>query len=82
MNDRERYAGRKGHLKRLPKEHYQGQAYVHWSMTMENRRTGWLIPILYYKFREILHPHRVPLWHLFSDLLLHAGSSASAVDWT
>jgi putative transposase len=54
MKNHERYAGRNDHLKRLPTEHYQGQAYVHWSMTMENQKTGWLIPILYYKFREIL----------------------------
>ncbi len=42
------------YLRRLPPEHYRGQAYVHWSMTMEDRKTGWLIPIFYYKFREIL----------------------------
>jgi putative transposase len=42
------------YLKRLPAEYYRGQAYVHWSMTMEDRKTGWLVPILYYKFREIL----------------------------
>lgn len=42
------------YLKRLPPENYRGQAYVHWSMTMQDRRTGWLVPILYYKFREIL----------------------------
>jgi len=46
----------KGHdyLKRLSPEYYRGQAYVHWSLTMEDRKTGWLIPIFYYKFREIL----------------------------
>ncbi len=27
---------------------------MHWSMTMQDRATGWLIPIFYYKFREIL----------------------------
>lgn len=42
------------YLRRLPPEYYQGQAFVHWSMTMDQRKTGWLIPILYYKFREIL----------------------------
>ena len=41
-------------LQRLPPEYYRGQAYVHWSLTMEDRKTGWLIPILYYKFRELL----------------------------
>ena len=42
------------YLKRLPPEYYRGQAYVHWSMTIQDRKTGWLIPIFYYKFREIL----------------------------
>jgi putative transposase len=42
------------YLRRLPAESYRGQAYVHWSMTMEERKTGWLVPIFYYKFREIL----------------------------
>lgn len=42
------------YLKRLPPEPYRGQAYVHWSMTLQDRKTGWLIPIFYYKFREIL----------------------------
>lgn len=42
------------YLRRLPAAAYRGQAYVHWSMTMEDRKTGWLIPIFYYKFREIL----------------------------
>src|SRR5712692_4077306 len=42
------------YLRRLPPEHYRGQAYVHWSMAIEDRKTGWLIPIFYYKFREIL----------------------------
>lgn len=42
------------YLRRLPPEFYRGRAYVHWSMTIDERRTGWLIPIFYYKFREIL----------------------------
>jgi hypothetical protein len=42
------------YLRRLPPESYRGQAYVHWSMTIDQRKTGWLIPIFYYKFREIL----------------------------
>jgi REP element-mobilizing transposase RayT len=42
------------YLKRLPPEHYRGQAYVHWSMTIDERQKGWLVPIFYYKFREIL----------------------------
>lgn len=42
------------YLRRLPAAAYRGQAYVHWSMTIEDRKTGWLIPIFYYNFREIL----------------------------
>lgn len=42
------------YLKRLPPEFYRGQACVHWSMTIEDRKTGWLVPIFYYKFRELL----------------------------
>jgi hypothetical protein len=42
------------YLKRLPPEYYRGQAYVHWSLTMEDRKTGWLVAIFYYKFRELL----------------------------
>lgn len=42
------------YLKRLSPEYYQGESVVHWSMTMEHRKTGWLIPIFHCKFREIL----------------------------
>jgi REP element-mobilizing transposase RayT len=42
------------HLPKLPAEYYRGNAYVHWTMTTRDRATGWLIPIFYYKFREIL----------------------------
>ena len=45
---------KKKHLPRLEEEHYQGQAYVHWTMTIEDRKTGWLQPIFLYKFRELL----------------------------
>ena len=42
------------YLKRLPPEYYRGNSYVHWSLTMHERKTGWLVPIFYYKFRELL----------------------------
>ena len=42
------------YLKRLPPEYYRGQAYVHWSLTIHRRQTGWLKPIFYYRFRELL----------------------------
>lgn len=46
--------GRDDYLRRLPAEQYQGEAYVHWTMTIEDRKQGWLIPVFYYKLREIL----------------------------
>ncbi len=49
-----RYAGRNSHLKRLDRQCYRGQAYVHWTVTMQDRAVGWLIPAFYYKFRELL----------------------------
>ena len=45
---------RHDYLKRLSREYYQGHAYVHWSLTLQDRKTGWLTPVFYYKFREIL----------------------------
>ncbi|MEM9586949.1 MAG: hypothetical protein AAGA03_06675 [Planctomycetota bacterium] len=41
-------------LSRLPPEHYRDFAWVHWSMTIEHRRTGWLDANFFYKFRELL----------------------------
>ena len=54
MDKTQKYLGRNDHLPRLPETFCRGQAYVHWSMAMEDRKTGWLIPIFYFKFREIL----------------------------
>ena len=42
------------YLKRLPEEHYLGQAYIHWSMSIDGRKTGWLDPNFYAQFREVL----------------------------
>ena len=47
-------SSRDDHLPRLNRAFYRGQAYVHWTMTMQDRRTGWLIPAFNYKFRELL----------------------------
>jgi len=44
----------KQRLKRLPPEYYLGCAWVHWSLTIEDRRTGWLDARFLYKFREVL----------------------------
>lgn len=42
------------YLKRLPPEYYRGDACVHWTMTIDERKTGWLVPNFYFKFRELL----------------------------
>ncbi len=42
------------HLKRLDPEAYRGQAVVHWTMAILDRRTGWLDGRFFYRFRELL----------------------------
>ena len=42
------------YLRRLPRGHYQGDAFVHWSLTVQDRKIGWLTPAFSYKFRELL----------------------------
>ncbi len=44
----------RNHLKRLPPEYYRGDAVVHWSLTMLDRKQGWLTAAFYYRFRELL----------------------------
>jgi REP element-mobilizing transposase RayT len=41
-------------LPRLSADFYRGQAYVHWTMTIQERATGWLDPAFHFRFREIL----------------------------
>ena len=43
----------RGRMKRLPVECYRGPAFVHWSMTISQRRTGWLTAPFHQRFREI-----------------------------
>ena len=62
---------RHDYLKRLPPEYYRGQAYVHWSLTMEDRRTGWLIPIFYYKYREKPRTAWARAARWFCEVFLH-----------
>ena len=45
---------KRDHLRRLGKAEYQGHAVVHWTLTMRDRRTGWLDARFYYHFRELL----------------------------
>jgi REP element-mobilizing transposase RayT len=51
------------YLQRLPAEWYRGKAMVHWSMTMEDRATGWLDERFHLMFREQL-THMGFLYHL------------------
>ena len=54
MRHDERFTGRRDHLKRLAPEFYRGEAYVHWSMAIQDRKTGWLSPAFHVRLREIL----------------------------
>lgn len=47
-------AKHKQRLKRLPPEYYRGFAWVHWTLTIEDRQQGWLGAHFLYKFRELL----------------------------
>lgn len=55
---RKRLAGsgtdRSFYLPRLPREYYQGDAVVHWTMPIAQRGTGWLNETFHQRFREIL----------------------------
>jgi REP element-mobilizing transposase RayT len=74
------------YLRRLDRSFYCGQAYVHWSMTMADRRKGWLSPGHHAAFREIcfhaLARHRLccPVYCLMPDHghLLLIGLNASS----
>ena len=41
-------------LKRLPRAYYQADAIVHWSITIFERKQGWLTLTFLYRFRELL----------------------------
>jgi len=42
------------YLPRLPREYYQGDAVVHWTLTMFDRAQGWLTDEFHLRFRELL----------------------------
>jgi REP element-mobilizing transposase RayT len=44
----------RGHLSRLTPEFYRGFAMVHWTMTVHDRRTGWLTEQFHARCREAL----------------------------
>ena len=43
------------HLPRLPREYYQADAVVHWTLTTFDRKEGWLTPALHVQFRELMY---------------------------
>ena len=45
---------RPGHLPRLPREYYQGDAMVHWTLPTFDRATGWLSDGFHARFRELM----------------------------
>ncbi|MBI2514413.1 MAG: hypothetical protein HYV96_20760 [Opitutae bacterium] len=50
----ERRDGPNARLPRLPAEWYRGRAWVHWSMTVDRRATGWLDSLRHARIREVL----------------------------
>jgi len=42
------------HLPRLPDPFYHGYAAVHWILTMDDRKSGWLNELFHARFREVL----------------------------
>ncbi|MBL9217843.1 MAG: hypothetical protein JNG82_05105 [Opitutaceae bacterium] len=53
----------KGQLPRLAPEAYRGHAFVHWTLTLETRATGWLSPAFHHTWRNILL-HACARYHL------------------
>jgi putative transposase len=41
-------------LPRLPREYYQGDAVVHWTLTVFDRAKGWLSDAFHGQFRELM----------------------------
>jgi REP element-mobilizing transposase RayT len=45
---------RKFYLPRLPREYYQGDAVVHWTLTLSHHQRGWLDEQFHAAFREMM----------------------------
>jgi REP element-mobilizing transposase RayT len=54
---------RRSHLPRLLPECYRGHASVHWTMTIDQRETGWLNQAFHERFRLIML-HALARYHL------------------
>jgi REP element-mobilizing transposase RayT len=48
------YSVRSHYLPRLPREYYQADAMVHWTLTVFDRAQGWLNEIFHLRFRELM----------------------------
>lgn len=48
------YRDRAYSLPRLPRPYYQGDAVVHWTLTVFDRATGWLTEPFHARFRELV----------------------------
>jgi putative transposase len=67
---------KRDHLKRLPPEYYQGDAIVHWTLTIRTERQG----LFYYRFRELLafrYEFACPIFCLMPDHFHMLGLSES-----
>jgi putative transposase len=42
------------YLPRLPREHYQGDAVVFWTLTVFDRAKGWLTPLFHQRFQNLM----------------------------
>ena len=42
------------YLPRLPREHYQANAVVFWTLTVFDKAKGWLTPVFHQRFRELM----------------------------
>ena len=45
---------RPDYLPRLPREYYQADAVVHWTLPIFDRKRGWLTPAFHSRFRELM----------------------------
>jgi len=52
--DQQAAQGKKGNLPRLSPEFYRGHAFVHWTLTIEDRATGWLDNTFHARWQLVL----------------------------
>ena len=45
---------KRDYLRRLPNEFYRGLSFVHWSMTIDGRKAGWLDRYAHREIREVM----------------------------